>query len=68
MLGCMIETAIGTTAMAHLSGFADWLDLDSSLLIDNDPFKGMTIDENAMVHIQRRPGIGVIKSASKTAN
>jgi L-alanine-DL-glutamate epimerase-like enolase superfamily enzyme len=68
MLGCMIETAIGTTAMAHLSGFADWLDLDASLLIANDPFMGMTIDENAMVHIQPKPGIGVIKSASKTAN
>jgi hypothetical protein len=28
----------------------------------------MTIDENAMVHIQPKPGIGAIKSASKTAN
>jgi L-alanine-DL-glutamate epimerase-like enolase superfamily enzyme len=68
MLGCMIETAIGTTAMAHLSSFADCLDLDASLLIIDDPFMGMTINKNAMVHIQPRPGIGVIKSASKAAN
>jgi L-alanine-DL-glutamate epimerase-like enolase superfamily enzyme len=68
MLGCMIETAIGTTAMAHLSSFADCLDLDASLLIIDDPFIGMTINKNAMVHIQPRPGIGVIKSASKAAN
>ncbi len=61
MLGCMIETAIGTTAMAHLSGFADWLDLDATLLIANDPFKGMVIDENAIVRITERNGIGILK-------
>jgi L-alanine-DL-glutamate epimerase-like enolase superfamily enzyme len=42
MLGCMIETSIGTTAMAHLAGLADWLDLDAPVLISNDPFDGMT--------------------------
>lgn len=68
MLGCMIETAIGTIAMAHLSSFADWLDLDATLLVANDRFEGMIFDEEALVHIQPRPGIGVIKSASKTAD
>ncbi|MFU8825963.1 MAG: dipeptide epimerase [Brevefilum sp.] len=59
MLGCMIETAIGTTAMAHLSGFADWVDLDASALITNDIFKGMTLDESCTVHIPAGTGIGV---------
>ena len=45
MLGCMIETSIGATAMAHLSGLADWLDLDAPLLIANDPFEGVTSSE-----------------------
>ena len=31
MLGCMLETSIGNTAAAHLGGFADFLDLDSSI-------------------------------------
>jgi L-alanine-DL-glutamate epimerase-like enolase superfamily enzyme len=63
MLGCMIETSIGTTAMAHLAGSADWLDLDAPLLITNDPFDGLKYDRNARVSIPDRPGIGVIKKA-----
>ncbi len=59
MLGCMIETSIGLTAMAHLSGFADWLDLDASLLVTNDPFAGMRFDENAMIHVPEKPGLGI---------
>lgn len=59
MLGCMIETSIGLTAMAHLSGFADWLDLDASLLVTNDPFEGMRFDENANIHVPEKPGLGV---------
>lgn len=61
MLGCMIETSIGTTAMAHLAGMADWLDLDAPVLITNDPFEGMMFDETATVKITERPGIGIIK-------
>ena len=60
MLGCMIETAIGTTAMAHLGGFAEWLDLDASALITNDPFEGMVLDETCTVRIPYRPGLGVV--------
>jgi L-alanine-DL-glutamate epimerase-like enolase superfamily enzyme len=60
MLGCMIETSIGATAMAHLAGLADWLDLDAPVLIANDPFEGLTFDQTATVNIPERPGIGVI--------
>ena len=59
MLGCMIETSVGLTAMAHLSGFADWLDLDASLLVTNDPFEGLRFDENATIHVPEKPGLGV---------
>jgi L-Ala-D/L-Glu epimerase len=60
LLGCMIETSLGTTAMAHLAGLADWLDLDSPLLISDDPFEGLTYDDCAGVHVPARPGIGVL--------
>jgi len=59
MLGCMIETAIGTTAMAHLMGLGDWLDLDASALIVNDPFEGMTLDSSCTVRIPEGIGLGV---------
>src|SRR5205814_5148849 len=61
MLGCMIETSIGTTAMAHLSGAADWLDLDAPLLISNDPFDGITYDESGRISVPNRPGIGAVR-------
>ncbi len=61
MLGCMVETSIGVTAMMHLSGAAEWLDLDSPLLVTNDPFSGITYDEHAFITLPPRPGIGAVK-------
>jgi L-alanine-DL-glutamate epimerase-like enolase superfamily enzyme len=61
MLGCMVETSIGATAMAHLMGLADWLDLDAPWLIANDPFEGLTYDAAGRVHVPDRPGIGVVR-------
>jgi L-alanine-DL-glutamate epimerase-like enolase superfamily enzyme len=61
MLGCMVETSLGATAMAHLMGLADWLDLDAPWLIANDPFDGLTYDEAGRVHAPERPGIGVVR-------
>jgi len=43
MFGCMVESSIGITALAHLASQADYLDLDGNLLIDNDPYNGMQI-------------------------
>jgi len=61
MLGCMVETSLGTTAMAHLAGLADWIDLDAPLLVANDPFDGLRYDSHAGIHLPQRPGIGVIQ-------
>ena len=42
MIGCMIETSVQISAAAHLAELADYLDVDGSLLITNDPFAGVT--------------------------
>jgi L-alanine-DL-glutamate epimerase-like enolase superfamily enzyme len=60
MLGSMVETSIGATAMAHLAGAADWLDLDTPLLVKNDPFDGLKYDASGRIHLPERAGIGVI--------
>jgi len=60
MIGCMTETSCAVTAAAQLSPLADWADLDGNLLINNDPFEGLTI-ENGKVKIPELPGIGVRK-------
>lgn len=48
MLGCMSESSILTAAGAHLAALTDWLDLDGNLLINNDPFQGITTDRGLM--------------------
>lgn len=58
MLGCMTETSCATSAAAHLSPEADFADLDGNLLISNDRFRGMTV-EDGMIRLQDRPGIGL---------
>lgn len=59
MLGCMAETSVSITAMAHLGGLADWLDLDGHLLIAEDPFHGVEIDDGRL-QLPERPGLGVV--------
>lgn len=61
MLGCMVETSLGVTAMAHLAAWADWIDLDAPLLIANDPFEGVHY-EQGRIHLPDRPGIGVTRA------
>lgn len=61
MLGCMVETSIGTTAMAHCMGLAEWFDLDAPMLIANDPFTGITYSRDAFIHLPERPGIGAVR-------
>ena len=61
LLGCMVESSLGVTAMAHLSGLADWLDLDAPLLIANDPFDGIQYGPAATLAVPERPGIGILR-------
>ncbi len=59
MLGCMVETSLGATAAAHLTGLADWVDLDGPLLIVNDPFRGVRFN-GAQLTLPEEPGLGVV--------
>lgn len=60
MLGCMTETSCAISAAAQLAPLTDWADLDGALLIGNDIFEGMNV-ENGNCILPKRPGIGVIK-------
>ena len=64
MMGCMIESSLGITAAAHLTPLVDYVDLDSHLLIANDPYIGVTLKDGRLV-LPNRPGIGVIQRASE---
>ena len=60
MIGCMIESSISITAAAHLTPLVDYADLDGHLLVSNDPYNGVTLDQGKLV-LPDQPGIGVMK-------
>lgn len=48
MVGCMIETGLLISAAAHLAELADHLDIDGNLLVNNDPFAGVTAERGIL--------------------
>lgn len=58
MLGCMIESSVAITAAAHISPLVDYADLDGNLLINNDPYRGVTVDKGRLV-LPEAHGLGV---------
>lgn len=60
MLGCMISSSVSVTAAAQLSPLVDWADLDGNLLIANDPYTGVTVEDGKLV-LPEGPGLGLKK-------
>jgi L-Ala-D/L-Glu epimerase len=58
MLGCMVSSSVSVTAAAHLSPLVDYADLDGNLLIANDPYKGVTVQNGKLV-LPSGPGLGL---------
>jgi L-alanine-DL-glutamate epimerase-like enolase superfamily enzyme len=58
MLGCMMESSIGITAAAQLCGLADHLDLDSGMLLAEDPYEGARFEDGYLI-LSDKPGLGV---------
>lgn len=63
LLGCMIESSLGTTSAAHLASWADWIDLDGHLHISNDDFTGLQFTADGQLMMPDLPGIGARISA-----
>ena len=59
MVGCMTETSCAVTAAAQIAPLVDWADLDGNLLIANDKFDGLKIEQGKII-IPDRPGIGAV--------
>ncbi len=64
MIGCMMESSLAITAAAHISPLMDYADLDSGLLMTNDPFIGMRIDRGRM-SLPEGAGLGVHRVAKE---
>jgi L-Ala-D/L-Glu epimerase len=50
MVGCMNESSVGISAIAQLLPFLDYVDMDGSLLISNDPAYGVTFDFGKVIY------------------
>lgn len=64
LLGCMIESSLGTTAAAHLAPWADWIDLDGHFYVANDDFTGIAYDADGRLLMPEGPGIGASRRMS----
>ena len=57
MLGCMVETSLGISAAAHVSGLFDRVDLDGAMLLADDPYAGL-VYEKGRILLPEEPGLG----------
>lgn len=57
MVGCMTESTIGISAIAHLLPFLDYVDMDGALLLEKDIATGVSIDFGKTIFSQEN-GIG----------
>jgi L-alanine-DL-glutamate epimerase-like enolase superfamily enzyme len=62
MIGCMIESSLSITAAAHLTPLIDYADLDGHLLVDDDPYVGVKVEQGKLI-LPEGPGLGVVPRA-----
>ena len=58
MLGCMTESSVGISTIAHLAPVVDYLDIDGALLLRNDIATGVKIS-NGIINYSKLNGNGV---------
>ena len=64
MIGCMIESSLSITAAAHLTPLIDYADLDGHLLVDDDPYEGVKVEQGRLI-LPTGPGLGVVERSTK---
>ena len=57
MVGCMTESSVGITAIAHIAPLLDYVDMDGAMLLAKDPARGVTITPEK-VEFPKGNGIG----------
>ncbi|MCU0392208.1 MAG: dipeptide epimerase [Thermoflexibacter sp.] len=57
MMGCMTESTIGISAIAHIAPMLDYVDMDGPLLITNDIAEGVKLSKEGVI-FPKRNGLG----------
>jgi L-Ala-D/L-Glu epimerase len=58
MIGCMVESQLGVAPAAQIASLADWVDLDGHLLLADEPFRGLQLEDGRVLP-SHGPGLGV---------
>lgn len=58
LIGCMSESSCAVTAAAHLTAFADYIDLDGPFLIANNPFNTFQLEDGNII-FSKQNGLGI---------
>ncbi len=58
MVGCMTESSVGISAIAHLLPLLDYVDMDGAILLAEDIATGITL-KNGVIHYSELNGTGV---------
>ena len=48
MVGCMTESSVGITAIAHIAPLLDYVDMDGAMLLTEDIAKGVVITPDSV--------------------
>jgi L-alanine-DL-glutamate epimerase-like enolase superfamily enzyme len=62
MIGCMVESQLGVAPAAQIASLADWVDLDGHLLLADEPFRGLQLEDGRVLP-SHDPGLGVEPAA-----
>jgi len=57
MVGCMTESSVGISAIAHIAPLLDYVDMDGAMLLSKDPARGVRIFPEKVL-FPEGPGIG----------
>ena len=58
MMGCMVESSIGISPIAHLLGTLDYVDMDGALLLLEDPATGVNVTDKGCQLVRNSYGTG----------
>jgi L-Ala-D/L-Glu epimerase len=58
MIGCMSETSCGVSAAAQIAPLCDFVDLDTTWLITNNPFENLDL-KNGIIQLSHKVGLGL---------
>jgi len=60
MIGCMVESSLANSAGGLLALDTEFADLDGHLLIRDDPYEGLELNDRKEIILSEGPGLGVI--------